>query len=105
MRMSAPLVALISSLGITAIALAADDQLMKQAQGLFQPIPLEPPAVKGVTSTPAMVELGTDLYFDPRPRAAAAQYRADGALFPLRPSVGPPSGGRHHGHRPAWQVA
>jgi hypothetical protein len=66
MRMSAPLVALISSLGITAIALAADDPLMKQAQGLFQPIPLEPPAVKGVTSTPAMVELGTDLYFDPR---------------------------------------
>ena len=66
MRISAPLVALISSLGITAIALAADDQLMKQAQGLFQPIPLEPMAVKGVNSTPAMVELGKDLYFDPR---------------------------------------
>ena len=66
MRISAPLVALISSLGITAFALAADDPLMKQAQGLFQPIPLEPVAVKGVTSTPAMVELGTDLYFDPR---------------------------------------
>jgi cytochrome c peroxidase len=66
MRISAPLVVLISSLGITAIALAADDPLMKQAQGLFQPIPLEPPAVRGVTSTPAMVELGKDLYFDPR---------------------------------------
>ena len=66
MRISVPLVALISSLGITAFALAADDPLMKQAQGLFQPIPLEPVAVKGVTSTPAMVELGTDLYFDPR---------------------------------------
>ena len=66
MRISAPLVALISSLGITAFALAADDPLMKQAQGLFQPIPLEPVVVKGVTSTPAMVELGTDLYFDPR---------------------------------------
>ena len=66
MRISAPLVALISSLGITAFALAADDPLMNQAQGLFQPIPLEPVVVKGVTSTPAMVELGTDLYFDPR---------------------------------------
>ena len=66
MRMSAPLVALILSLGITAIALSADDQLMTQAQGLFQPIPLEPLAVEGVTSTPALVELGTDLYFDPR---------------------------------------
>jgi hypothetical protein len=33
MRVSAPLVALISSLGITAVALAADDPLMKQAQG------------------------------------------------------------------------
>jgi cytochrome c peroxidase len=66
MRMSATFVAFISSLGVAAIALAADDPLMKQAQGLFQPIPLEPPAVKGVTSTPAMVELGKDLYFDPR---------------------------------------
>jgi cytochrome c peroxidase len=66
MRMSATLVAFISTLGVAAIALAADDPLMKQAQGLFQPIPLEPPAVKGVTSTPAMVELGKDIYFDPR---------------------------------------
>ena len=66
MRISTPLVVLISSLGITAIALAADDPLMKQAQGLFQPIPLEPPAIKDVTTTPAMVELGKALYFDPR---------------------------------------
>ena len=66
MRISTPLVVLISSLGITTIALAADDPLMKQAQGLFQPIPLEPPAIKDVTTTPAMVELGKALYFDPR---------------------------------------
>ena len=58
--------ALISVFGVTAIALAADDQLMKQAQGLFQPVPSEAPAIKGVTATPAMVELGKDLYFDPR---------------------------------------
>ena len=49
-----------------AAAGAADDALMKQAQGLFEPIPLKPPAVKGVTATAAMVELGKTLYFDPR---------------------------------------
>ena len=56
MRISVPIGASILFLGITAIAFAADDPLMKQAQGLFQPIPLQPPAVKGVTSTPTMVE-------------------------------------------------
>ena len=66
LRISTLPAALISILGLTALALAADDALMKQAQGLFQPIPLEPPPVKGVTSTPAMVTLGKDLYFDPR---------------------------------------
>ncbi|MBK8211795.1 MAG: cytochrome-c peroxidase [Rhodospirillales bacterium] len=45
---------------------AADDALIKEAQGLFQPIPLKPPAVKDVVATPAMVELGKALYFDPR---------------------------------------
>ena len=39
---------------------------MKQAQEVFQPIPLEPPAIKDVTATAAMVELGKALYFDPR---------------------------------------
>jgi cytochrome c peroxidase len=66
LRLSSLPVALISLLGATALALAADDPLMQQAQGLFQPIPPEPPAMKGVTSTPAMVTLGKDLYFDPR---------------------------------------
>ena len=65
MRISVPISASILLLSIT-LALAADDPLMKQAQGLFQPIPSEPPAIKGVTTTPAMVELGKDLYFDPR---------------------------------------
>jgi cytochrome c peroxidase len=45
---------------------AADDPLLKQAQSLFKPIPLEPPAIKGVAATPAMVELGKALFFDPR---------------------------------------
>jgi cytochrome c peroxidase len=66
MRMSVPISASILLLSITALALAADDPLMKQAQGLFQTIPSEPPAIKGTTTTPAMVELGKDLYFDPR---------------------------------------
>ena len=39
MRTSVPIGASILFLSITALALAADDPLMKQAQGLFQPIP------------------------------------------------------------------
>ena len=66
MRTSVPIGASILFLGITALALAADDPLMKQAQGLFQPIPSQPPAIKDIAATPAMVELGKDLYFDPR---------------------------------------
>jgi cytochrome c peroxidase len=46
-------------------ALAADD-LMRQAKDLFVPIPEAPPAVEGVASAPAMIELGRMLYFDPR---------------------------------------
>ena len=49
-----------------AAAFAADDSLMKQAQSTFEPIPLKPPAIKDVTATPAMIELGKALYFDPR---------------------------------------
>lgn len=45
---------------------AADDPLMKQAQATFAPIPLTPPTIKGIVSTPAMVDLGKALYFDPR---------------------------------------
>ena len=71
MRTSVPIGASILFLSITASALAADDPLMKQAQGLFQPIPPQPPAIKDVPSTPAMVELGKDLYslIGVRPRA------------------------------------
>jgi cytochrome c peroxidase len=46
--------------------LAADDPLLKQAQSLFEPIPLKPPAINDVTPTPALVELGKALFFDPR---------------------------------------
>lgn len=40
--------------------------LMKQAQGLFKPLPDKPPALPGNPATPAKVELGKMLYFDPR---------------------------------------
>ena len=42
---------------------AADDQLLKQAQSVFQPIPLKPPPIKDVAATPSMVELGKALFF------------------------------------------
>ena len=66
MRAKAIFAALTLIVVTSPVASAADDPLMKQAQELFQPIPLEPPAVKGVNSTPALVELGKALYFDPR---------------------------------------
>lgn len=47
-------------------AAVAEDALMQEAQDLFEPIPQKPPAVDGITVTPAMVELGKALYFDPR---------------------------------------
>ncbi len=66
MRSSALLAAVALVINAAASALAADDPLMKQAQGLFQPIPLKPPAIKEAPATPAMVDLGKALYFDPR---------------------------------------
>ncbi len=66
MRSSAALASALLVLNVAASAVAADDPLMKQAQGLFQPIPMKPPAIKDVPATPAMVDLGKALYFDPR---------------------------------------
>ena len=51
---------------VLAPANATDDPLMKRAQETFQPIPLKPPGIDGVDATPALVELGKALYFDPR---------------------------------------
>ena len=56
---------ILSIVGISG-TLAADDPLMKQAQGTFETIPLKPPAIKNVAATPAMVELGKALFFEPR---------------------------------------
>ena len=42
------------------------DGTMKRAQALFKPIPAKAPALKGNPATPAKVDLGKKLYFDPR---------------------------------------
>jgi hypothetical protein len=46
-------------------ALAQDD-LMAKARQQFEPIPTAPPELPGNAATPAKVELGKMLYFDPR---------------------------------------
>lgn len=47
------------------VAVGADD-LMKRAQGQFDPIPQDPPSIEGNPATEVKVELGRMLYFDPR---------------------------------------
>lgn len=44
----------------------SQSNLMKQAQGLFKPLPTQPPAVPGNPASPEKVALGKMLYFDPR---------------------------------------
>jgi len=51
---------------ITAGPAMAQDDLMRSAQSLFEPIPAQPPAVTGIERTPARVELGKMSYFEPR---------------------------------------
>ncbi len=60
--------ALLSLAGATAWA---EDELMKRANSMFEPIPLTPPALKDNPATPAKVELGRMLYFDPRLSASS----------------------------------
>lgn len=56
---------LVLSMFFTGISYA-DEKLMEQAKNFFKPIPAKLNAVKGITITPALVELGKALYFDPR---------------------------------------
>src|SRR5512135_3836252 len=48
------------------------DDLSTRAQQLFKPVPTAPPELPGNLSTPARVELGRMLYFDPRLSASHA---------------------------------
>ena len=52
-------------LTMPALALAQDD-LMAKARLQFEPIPTTAPELPGNAATPAKVELGKMLYFDPR---------------------------------------
>ena len=61
------LVALVLTVGVS-----AQDNLMTAARARFKPIPTTPPALPGNPATPAKVELGTMLYFDPRLSASHA---------------------------------
>ena len=63
--------ALLAALALTA-GVSAQDNLMAAAKALFKPIPATPPALPGNPATPAKVELGTMLYFDPRLSASHA---------------------------------
>lgn len=49
-----------------ASAALANEAVMEKAQVLFKPVPNELKEVKGITITPALVDLGKALYFDPR---------------------------------------
>lgn len=63
--------ALLTALGLTG-GLSAQDDLMQASQARFKPIPTTPPAIPGNPATPAKVELGAMLYFDPRLSASHA---------------------------------
>ena len=57
---------------LVAFPVCAQDDLLIRAQQLFSPIPTAPPELPGNPSTPARVELGKMLYFDPRLSASHA---------------------------------
>ncbi len=65
--MSKGTLAVVLSLGCAVASSAlAQDPLMKAAQEQFRPIPETAPELPGNAATPAKVELGKMLYFDPR---------------------------------------
>lgn len=58
--------------GFVPPAALAQDDLLTRARQQFQPIPTTPPELPGNPATPAKVELGKMLYFDPRLSASHA---------------------------------
>jgi cytochrome c peroxidase len=69
---NAPLALLPLILGFFAPAALAQDQLLTKAREQFQAIPATPPELPGNPATPAKIELGKMLYFDPRLSASHA---------------------------------
>jgi cytochrome c peroxidase len=55
----------------TVFGAIASDNLMKQAQTIFKPIPQKPPTLERNPLTPEKIELGKVLYFDPRLSSSA----------------------------------
>ena len=55
----------------SASTVLAEDEVMKRAQGMFKPVPAAVPEMKGKAFTPAKMELGKMLYFEPRLSASA----------------------------------
>ena len=54
-------------LALLIIAARSDqDELMRRAQALFEPLPDSPPALEATPMTPESIELGKMLYFEPR---------------------------------------
>lgn len=53
-------------LSLLSLPLVAQDALLKQAQSAFRPVPATAPALKSNPASPAKVELGKMLFFDPR---------------------------------------
>ena len=51
---------------IITAARSNEDELMKRAQALFEPVPDSPPALENTPLTPESIELGKMLYFEPR---------------------------------------
>jgi cytochrome c peroxidase len=63
--------AIFAALALT-VGVSAQSNLMTAAQARFKPVPSTPPALPDNPATPAKVELGTMLYFDPRLSASHA---------------------------------
>ncbi len=70
MRVARSIFAAVVVLGLSAGAYGSDN-LLARAQGMFKPIPANPPAIAGNRATPEKVHLGKVLYFDPRLSASA----------------------------------
>ncbi len=60
------LVVAVVALALVSPVAAAGDDLLAQARAAFKPIPAAAPVLKGNPASPARVDLGRMLYFDPR---------------------------------------
>ena len=65
-------VAILGACLAVSFPLVAADALLQAAQGLFKPIPQSAPVLPGNSATPAKLQLGKMLYFDPRLSASHA---------------------------------